>query len=225
MDRREPELVGRLRERGGAEASLGVAPDLLGRDRGIAQVRDLVRDEPTRVRAAPGFEVPVVVRADRRERELVVVRPQRQALAHEAGKERREAQGHVDAVDVHVADARVDVPRAAPHLVETRRLESVLARRPSDHRVEADVRQRLVLPDPGLAAVVGRDDVRLRIGVPRGKPSRERVGRFDDVIVDRDDSIHALARLGLGQPADLGPPALAATEMLVLLEVVDRHAH
>ena len=60
------------------------------------------------------------------------------------------------AVDVHVGDARVDVPRAAPHLVEAGRLEAVLGRRPADHRVEADVRQHLALPHPRFAAVVGR---------------------------------------------------------------------
>jgi hypothetical protein len=56
-----------------------------------------------------------------------------------------------------------------------------------------------------------------------GKRPGERVGRFDDVVVDGDDGVRALARLGLGQPGDRLAPALAAAEVLVAREVVERH--
>ena len=71
-------------------------------------------------------------------------------LAGEAGQERREAHRRVDAVEVHVGDARGDVPRAAAHLVETRGLEAVLGDRTADDRVEADVGQLVALEEPRL---------------------------------------------------------------------------
>ena len=222
VDGRQPELVGRFRERHRAEAARGVAPDLVGRDLRVAEVRDLVRDEAPGRRAAPGVEVPVVVRAHRDEREVVVGGPHREALADEAREERREAQRRRDTVDVHVVDALVHVPRAAAHLVEAGRLEAVLRRRPSDDRVEPDVRQHLSLPHPRFAAVVGRHDARFVVRVLLGEAPGERVGRLDDVIVDGDDVVRALARLGLRQPGDRLAPALAAAEVLVAREVVER---
>ena len=194
-------------------------------DLGIAEVRDLVRHEALGMRAAPRFEMPVVVRAHRDERELVGVGPQREPLADEAGQERREAERRPHAVDVHVGDARVHVPRAASHLVEAGRLEAVLARRPTDHRVEADVGELLALPDPRLAAVVGVDDARLVVGEALREASGERVGRLDHVIVDRDHGVHAFARLRLRQPRDLLAPALAPAERLAARKIVERHVH
>ena len=67
------------------------------------------------------------------------------------------------------------------------------------------------------------DDARLVVGELLREPAGERVGRLDDVVVDRDDRVRALARLGLGQPRDLLAPALAAAERLAAREVVERH--
>ena len=220
-----PSLSGASENVTALKPAFGVAPDLLRRDLRIAEVRDLVRDEAVGVRAAPRLEVPVVVRADRGERELVGVGPHREPLADEAGQERREAQRRVHAVDVHVGDARVHVPRAAAHLVEARRLEAVLARRPADDRVEPDVGELLALPHPRLAAVVGGDDARLVVGELLREAAGERVGRLHHVVVDGDDRVRALARLGLGQPGDLFSATLAPAERLARREVVERHVH
>ena len=138
----------------------------------------------------------------RRHRELEVVGDLLQALAGEAGQERREVQRRVDAVEVHVLDALVDVPRAAAHLVEAGRLEAVLGHRSADDRVEADVRQRLAVVHPGLAAVVGVDDPRRAVGELARDPTLEGVRRLDDVVVDGDDGVAALGALGLGQEGD-----------------------
>ena len=75
----------------------------------------------------------------------------REDRAREAGDQRREAQRCVDAVEVHVGDARVDVVAAAAHLVEARRLHAPLVLRPADDGVEPDLRVEAVLVDPGLA--------------------------------------------------------------------------
>ena len=77
--------------------------------------------------------------------------------AREAGDERREAQRRVDAVEVHVADASLDVPAAAPHLVEAGGLHAPLRLRPARDRVQPDLRVEAVFVHPGLAALVGRD--------------------------------------------------------------------
>ena len=191
----------------------------------IAEVRDLVRDEAPGCRAAPGVEVPVVVRAHRDEREFVVVGPHRQALAHESREERREAQRRGDAVDVHVVDALVARPR---------RLVRISSKRVGSNPYSVDGRpttalnptfgKHLSLPDPRFATVVGRNDARFVVGVLLREAPAERVGRFDDVVVDGDHGVRAFARFGLRQPGDRFPPALAAAEVLVARKVVEREA-
>ena len=106
VQRRQPELLGRLGEGDGAEPARRVGAHLVGRDDRVAQPRDLVRHEAVGIRAAPRVEVPVVVRAERGEREVGIARPHREPLTDEAGKERREAERRPHPVDVHVGDAR-----------------------------------------------------------------------------------------------------------------------
>ena len=93
----------------------------------------------------------------------------------------------------------------APRRISSKRVGSkpYSRRRPARDRVEADVGQQLAVPQPGLAAVVGLDDPRRRVGEPRGKAVGERVGRLHDVVVDRDHRRERLARLRLGQERDL----------------------
>ena len=83
--------------------------------------------------AGPGLDDQSFHARTHGQRELGVVGELLEPLAGEAGEERREAQRRVHAVDVHVGDAGVDVPRAAAHLVEAGRLEAVL-RRPAGRR-------------------------------------------------------------------------------------------
>ena len=175
VQRRQAEHVRRLGEGHRGEAALGVAPHLLGSDLGVEQVRELQRDHAAGREPHPLLEHPVVPRPHRREREVGIVGELLQALTGEAGEERREAQRRVHTVDVHVGDARLDVPRAAPHLVEARRLEAVLAHRATDDGVEPDVGQLLPFVDPRLAAVVALDDARRAVGVLRGQAPLEGV--------------------------------------------------
>ena len=191
-----------LAERHRLEAAFGVLVDHLRADLGIEQPRQLARDDPVGVGAGPRLEVPVVPRPHRRHREVAVLGDLLQALAGEAGQERREVQRRVHAVEVHVVDALVDVPCAAAHLVEAGGLEAVLGHRPADDRVEADVGQRLPVVHPGLPAVVGVDDARGAVGELLGHAALEGVRRLDDVVVDGDDGVAALGPLGLGQEGD-----------------------
>src|SRR5262249_14123356 len=96
-----------------------------------------------------------------------------------------------------------DVPRTAAHLVEAGRFEAVLGHRSTDDGVEADVGQLLTFVDPGFGAVVALDDPRRAVGEPRRHPTVERVGRLDDVVVDRDHGETTLGTRRFGQPRHL----------------------
>ena len=67
------------------------------------------------------------------------------------------------------------------------------------------------------------DDARLVVRELAGEAAGEGVRWLDDVVVDRDDRVAPLARLGLGEERHLVPPALAAAERARGREIVDRH--
>ena len=183
-----------LGEADGLEAARRVGADVGGRDLGIVQPGELQRDDAVGVRPGPLVDVPVVPRAQRGEPELLVL-ALGEDRAREPGDERREAQRRVDAVEVHVGDARLDVVATAAHLVEARRLHAPLGLGPAGDRVEPDLRVEAVFVDPRLAPVVERDDAAARAsGRCRGHAPLEEVGRFDEVIVDRDDRVVPRAR-------------------------------
>ena len=223
VQRREAQVVRTFAEGHGLETALGVAPDLRGADLGVEDVRDLERDDAARRVPCPFLEVPVVPRADARERELGVVGELLQALAREAGQERREVERRVHAVDVHVGDARRDVPCTPTHLVEASRVEAVLAHGAADHRVEPDVGEHLPVVDPHLAPVVGLDDAGRAFGKLGRDTTLERVRRLDDVVVAADDRVVPLRSGRVGEECDL--PLLVAREPRVAREVVDRDRH
>ena len=141
VDRRQPELVGRLGERDGLEAARRVAADLVG--------RDLAGRAGTRSgsgRSDPGCAPHHASRC-----QSLYARIAASASSSSSGhsvsrwptkpgrNDGKHSDAHTPSMSMSATRA-FDVPRAAPHLVEARRLEAVLARRPADHRVEADVR-------------------------------------------------------------------------------------
>ena len=183
VDGRQAQQRRVLAERHRVEAAFGVLVDHLRADLGVEQPRQLARNDAVGVRAGPGLDVPVVPGPHRRHRQVAVVGHLLQPLAGEPGQERREVQRGVDAVEVHVRHAGMDIPGAAAHFVEPGRLEAVLRHRPADDGVEADVRQRLAVVHPGLSAVLGVDHPRRAVGelaaapVPRRCPAARRCGR------------------------------------------------
>ena len=128
VHRGQVEVVHALGEGDGLEPALGVAADVGRRDLGVAQPRELQRDDALGVGAGPHLVVPVVPRPHAGEAELGILAA-RERGAGEPGDERREAQRRPDAGDVHVGDAGVDVPAALAHLVEARRLHRPLVLR------------------------------------------------------------------------------------------------
>ena len=180
----------------------GVLPDHVGSDVRVEQPRDLARDDAVGVRTGPRLEVPVVPRPDRRHGQLGIVGDGLEPLPGEPGEERREVDRGVDAVEVHVGDPGVDVPRAPAHLVEAGRLEAVFRHRPADDRVEADVGELGAVVDPGLAAAVELDDARGPVDQMGGDPARERVGRFDHVVIGGDHQMASGCPLGLREKGD-----------------------
>ena len=151
---------------------------------------------------APVFEHPVVPGAGDGDGELGVFGDLVDALAGEAGQERREAQRRVDAVEIHVAQAVLDVPRAAAHVFEASRIEAVLVDRAAGDRVEPDVGHHLAVEEPRLDTV-DVDDARRTIGELGRHATFERVRRLDDVVVARDHQIAPLGARRIGQQRHL----------------------
>ena len=113
-----------------------------------------------------------------------------------------------DAVDVHVADAGVDVVAARPHLVEAEGLQAVGLGAAAGHGVHAHLGVALALELPHLVPLGRLDDARRPVCQLSGEPALEGVGRLDDVVVDRDHRVAHLPRLGLGEE-QVGRPAHA----------------
>ena len=94
---------------------------------------------------------------------------------------------HIDAVhavDVHVADAVVDVVAARAHLVEAGGVEAPLGLRPRHDRVQADDAGLVAAIHPAVHAVVVLHDPRCVIDVLGGQAAVEHVGRLDHVVID-----------------------------------------
>ncbi len=157
--------------------------DLSGHEARVPDRGEGERDHPPRVGAAPLVDVPVVVRPQHGEGQVLVLRAG-EVLAAELGVG-REVHRREHAVDVHVTDALVDVPAARADLAEPGRLDAVLVRRPASHRVQADVRRLLPLEHPRVGAILPRDDLGCLVGVLGRNVPGEHVRRLDDVVVDR----------------------------------------
>ena len=87
----------------------------------------------------------------------------------EAGDLAREVHRRPHAVDVHVADAGVDVVAAGPHLVEAGRLHQPVAPVAADDRVQPDLEEDLPVELPDLVALDGLDDLRREVLEPAGR--------------------------------------------------------
>ena len=202
VDAREPEPFRVLREAHGAEPARGVVTDLGGRDLGIAQPRQLARDEARPIGRAPLVDHPVVVRPQRRESQRSILHA-REAAAGEAPERRAEAQRCPDARDVHVGEARGRLAHRGPELLvrATRRTLPLLEHAPG-RAVREEDRHALVLEDPpGHAFVVGLD-VRAIGRVRGGHAPDERVWWLQHVVVDRHDRAEQLVGLRVGDERD-----------------------
>jgi hypothetical protein len=185
VEARVAELGRVLGERDRVASLLGDPADLGRHELWVPDRCDGERHEATWVAPAPLVDVPVVVRLEEPQAELPVVGP-REQLPAEAGH-RREAHRAEDAVDVHVADALVDVVGAPPDLVERGGLEAVLLRWPARDRVEADVRDLDALERPHVGfEIVLVDHLGRALEVGLRELVREELGRLHDVVVDAD---------------------------------------
>jgi hypothetical protein len=110
-------------------------------------------------------------------------------MEHAPGEpgERREAHRAEDAVDVHVADAGIDLVAAVAHLPERHGVHAVLLGRSAGDRVQPEVRAALVAPYPHVGPVRCADHTGPAVAPPLGKVALEDVGRLDDVVVDADE--------------------------------------
>lgn len=191
-----------LAEGHGVKASFGVLINHLRAEFGVQQPGQLARNDAVGVRARPDLEMPVVPGLYTGQGEVTIVRQLLQPLAGESRQERREVERGVDAVEVHVFDAFMDIPSAPAHFVESYRLEAVLGHRPPDHRIEPDIGQLPAVVHPGLSPGVGVHDARRPVGELAGHPPGEGVRGFDDVVVDRNQRVAARGAGRIGQQGD-----------------------
>ena len=125
VQRRQAEPLGELGERHRVEAARRrCAGSRRAATLGVEEPRQLARDDAARVACPP---TPRGASRSRRARPRARARDRSRRAGSagpaKPGERRREVQRRVHAVEVHVVHARVDVPRAAPHLVEARRVE------------------------------------------------------------------------------------------------------
>ena len=201
VNRRQAEFVGGLREGDRLEAALGVPTNQVGRNVRIGQPRNLTRNHAPGMPPGPFVEMPIVPGIDRRPSKFRVD-AELEALTGEPRQERREVDRRKDAVEVHIGDARIDVPGPAAHLGKARRLERVLLDRTADHSVETDVRNLASVVHPDFLAIL-LDDVRNTIAELRRHPAFERMGRLHDVVVSRNDQVATFGSIGFGKEGDL----------------------
>ena len=197
VDARHPEPGRILRERHRV-AALGGEPLHLGR--GFVHVeerQDPARDEAIGIRAAPLVDVPVVVGLDHHEVD-VAVGPGVEHLAGEAGQV-REVQARELAAGRHVAHALVHVVATGPHVLVAHRIDVEHLRCLARDRVQAEVPAAQVAVVPLERAAGFLHDARRLIAVARRDVCGEHVGRFADVVVDRDQDeivgVHRAAAL------------------------------
>ncbi len=196
--------MGPLRQGHRAEAARRIAPDLLRAELGVGEVGDAQGDDAVGVGRVPRLEVPVVERAHEGEAERRV-RGVREQGSGEAGDHGREVQRRPGPVDVHVLDALVYLVAARANLLEADGLrQPVLAWTPRRGR-EPDLMVELSLPLPDLVAFFGFHDLRGLILELALETSLEGVAWLDQVIVDGDERVLHLSRLGVRQePVRLG---------------------
>ena len=86
VHRRQLQVDRILGEAHGFEAAVGVPPDVGGGDLGVAEPRELQRDDAVRMGARPFLDVPVVPRPHARKAEFLILAV-REDRAGEAGDE------------------------------------------------------------------------------------------------------------------------------------------
>ena len=170
-DRFHADAVRHLGQRDRGETACRVAPDLVRGLVGIGEEGDAHRDDAVGVLRVPLVVEPVVPRARHREAELGIAATGEHRSA-EAGDLRREIHRRPHAVDVHVANAGVDVVTAGAHLVEARRLDLPVLALAADDRVQSDLEEDLAVEVPHLVALFGLDDLGCEVLQLRREPAR-----------------------------------------------------
>ena len=200
----QPEEGRDLAEADGAHAALGVAPHLGRGQLGVPQRDEGQRDQPAARVAAPLLDHPVVVGLHAEQPELLVL-GLGEGLAAEAG-EGREAQRRLDVVGVHVLEPGLHLVGARAHVLVGDALHGHFFAGNPDGGVDPEQRplELLVVPPVHRDAASARLDLEraaAELDLGHGRPHNPRshlevlggeavlphVGRFDHVVVDRDD--------------------------------------
>jgi hypothetical protein len=166
------------------------AANLVGHELRVPQRTHREGNEAARVRARPFVDVPVVVGAQRAQREVGILG--RRILEHltAEARERREAHRPEHAVGVHVVDARVDVETARSHLVEAGRVDAVLLGRCAGDGVQAERDDALAGEVPCFRTIVLGDHPRRQVlELGRHSPFEDVPGLHHMVVHTHQDEI------------------------------------
>jgi hypothetical protein len=125
------------------------------------------------------------------------------------------------------------VVTAPPDVGVADRLHAPVAPRLTCHGIRRRLGDELALVDPRLGDVVELDDLRRTFFELGGEAAVEHVTRFDEVIIDRDDRVTHLSRLGVReQPGvldrgghDGAPPSAAWGPRRVVRRLFRRTGH
>ncbi len=182
----------------GDEAPLGVSVDLGDGEFRIGEIRDATRDDPSGMRRVPLLEEPIVPSAHACKPDFSVF-GRREYTTTESCDLGGEIHLRPDPPEIHIRHPRVRVVATPSHLLETKRLELHRFGSPARDRVHSDLRIDGSFKLPDLVTIRCFDQ--LRTGVPERSRqiALEDVRRFDDVIINGDDRVFHLARIGIGQ--------------------------
>jgi hypothetical protein len=141
---------------------------------------------------------PIVPRPDARGAELTVGGAKEHAPA-KPGDLRRKVHRRPDTVEIHVPHPGIDIEAPRTHLFESKRLERHGFRPSAGYGVHSYLGVASALELPDLMTARGLHDARRPVLEGARQASFEQVRRLDHVVVNRDNRVPNLARLGLGQ--------------------------
>ena len=171
-----------------SEAPRGVPPDLGGTQLRVGQEGDATGDDPVGIGLPPRLVEPVVPCPGHRQAELGVAGGGEDPPA-EPGDLGGEVERCPDTVDVHVADAGVDVPAPAPHVLEAGRFQASRTRAAGRPPRSSPLVSTAPVELPQLTPLELSTTRGARSANRAGEPALEHVRRFDEVVVDRDDRV------------------------------------
>ena len=123
----------------------------------------------------------------------------REHAAAKSGDHRRKVHRRPDTVDIHVANALIDIPASFSHITEFGWLQILHALASASDGVHADLRKPLAFKFPNLVTVLVRHNLWCSTLKLRRQPAFEHLWGLNQVIVNRNDGEAHFCRFWVGQ--------------------------